>query len=129
MPPQPDTRVDRQQNYQHFHIGIYVSVATAIIGASFFINDKLPPVGKLLLTSALLLLLGAGMCGGMVAAKLPSASTFEAFASERIGFSLPWSSSSWPRWRPATWEALEHLLFWFAMLALAAFGVILLAAS
>jgi hypothetical protein len=115
--PADDKRLDRQQAYQHFHIGIYISLFTAIIGASFLRKADLPELHALrfVLVAAIALLGLAGICGGTVASKIPSATDHSTFYKERIGFSFPWSSGFWPRFKTSTWESLEHLFFWIAM--------------
>ncbi len=120
-----DKRLDRQQAYQHFHIGIYVTLGTAIIGVAFFDPGKLPHINGLLrvaLMMALIFLALAGACGGMVAARIPGSQTYEELNKDRYGFSLPNRFPDWPKFKAQTWESLEHLFFWIAMLILTIFG-------
>ncbi|HEY3951310.1 hypothetical protein [Phenylobacterium sp.] len=121
-----DKRLDRQQAYQHFHIGIYLSLATAIMGASFFSGDKVADLVwwlKLLLFLSILLLLFAGACGGMVASQIPRVTSHNDLQTKRHGFSLPGQDSRgrWPNLDGKTWEAWEHFYFWAAMIVLVAF--------
>ncbi|HSU81219.1 MAG TPA: hypothetical protein VLR69_02315 [Thermoanaerobaculia bacterium] len=115
-----DKQLDRQQAYQHFHIGIYLSLATAIMGASFFSGDKVAGLVwwlRLPLFLSVLLLLFAGACGGMVASQIPSAASYGDFLKDGYGFALPGKDPQgrWPNLDAKTWEGWEHLFFWLAM--------------
>jgi heme A synthase len=125
-----DKRLDRQQAYQHFHIGIYMSLATAIMGASFFSGDKVAGLDdrlKLLLLLVVVFLLLAGAFGGMVASRIPASPSYEFFSRVPYGPALPGKKpeNAWPwlRWKAPVWESCEHLAFWIAMVILVVFTV------
>lgn len=125
-PGPDDKRLDRQLGYQQFHIGIYVSLATAIIGGSVFYGEKLTTITshqRWRLAAAIVLLLLAGMCGGMVAVRVPRSSSYAMFADERYGFRFPGLRAEWPKLLSETWESWEHLFFWGAMVAMVWFGL------
>jgi len=140
-----DKRLDRQFEYQKFHIGVYVSLATAIVGASVFAKSEFAGLTdwRPLLPGSIVFLLLAGMCGGFVASSIPRAKTFAEFRSAKLGFCFPWELEAfealskasagelrgWKRFRvryltasARTWESLEHFFFWIAMVQLAVFG-------
>lgn len=122
--PASDKRLDRQQAYQHFHIGIYISIGSAIFGASLFAREGIMLTDglRMLLTGALICLLIAGMCGGLVAANIPRAASH----AELLGIVFP---ARLFQKRPGYlctlkfWERWEHRFFWLAMLLLAWGGI------
>jgi hypothetical protein len=113
-----DKRLDRQQSYHRFHLGVYITLCTAITGASAVVAKQMisiPGGPGMLLLILFFLILSAG-CGGMVAAKIPEAKDYDLFLRERIGFSFPLSAKIYLAAKPKTWEAFEHLFFWIAVL-------------
>jgi hypothetical protein len=104
-------------DYTKFHIGIYLSAATGLatlIGS--LANEKggdflIALIGSpTFLGLALLFMVLAGACGGVVATSLTESTTFEAF----------WKSPQGPSWwrsGPAGghWVAAEHFFFWISL--------------
>ena len=118
-----DPRLKRQQDYQQFHIGIYVTLATGVIAATLFGKDAMPSclLKPWPLAVAIGSLMGAGICGGIMASKLPEANDYEKFLRTRIGVSL--LGHHVRIMRPKNWEAFEHLFFWLAMVDLGGYAV------
>jgi hypothetical protein len=115
-----DKRLERQQTYHQFHLGVYISLTTAVMGASAYLSPKHIEKfgGQPVLFAIMIFLMLAGMCGGIVAAKIPSATDYEEFLGAAIGFSLPGAEDK-PlliKAAPKVWESWEHLLFWIAIL-------------
>jgi hypothetical protein len=119
-PDQEDKRLERLYDYTKFHIGIYLSAASglaALIGS--LANNKggeflVALVGSpALLGLALLFMVLAGACGGVVATSVTESKTFEAFWSNPQG-------PSWWRTGPSgsRWVAAEHLFFWVSLTCL-----------
>lgn len=105
-----DKRLDHLLTYTTFHIGVYVSLGAAIIGAT--------ELGKLqvdfFLKSAVVCLLFAGLCGGVIGSTIPNHIDFESLTKDRIGF---WKLKILRvRW----WAHLEHSAFWLAVVLLVA---------
>lgn len=114
-----DKRLERLYDYTKFHIGIYLSAAGGV--AALIGSDKLEwVIGALVrnvwfLYVAFVLLMLAGMCGGMVATSLTECRTFEAFWSNKHHPGL----LRWPNLTGAGWVHSEHLFFWLGLFALA----------
>jgi hypothetical protein len=116
--PTEDKRLERLYDYTKFHIGIYLSFAgglAALIGS--LANDKAAAffvalVGSPLLVGiALLLMMAAGACAGIVASSIAESRTFTEFSDAPQG-------PSWLRRGPTgrTWVALEHGFFWGSLI-------------
>ncbi|KSB90564.1 hypothetical protein AS593_21525 [Caulobacter vibrioides] len=113
-----DKQLDRQQSYHHFHLGVYIALCTLVTTASIFASKAMQDAvgGKGAPVLFLLLMILSAMCGGIVAAKIPQASSYKSFLASRIGFTFPFTSWVLFPMKPKEWEALEHLLFWIAIL-------------
>jgi hypothetical protein len=120
--PVDDKRLERLYDYTKFHLGIYLSVAgglAALIGS--LANDKAAAffvalVGSPILVGiALLLMMAAGACGGIVASSIAESKTFTEFSDAPQG-------PSWLRrgLTGRTWVALEHGFFWGSLVFLLA---------
>lgn len=128
-----DQRLDRQLDYQKFHIGIYLSLASAIIGGSAFFGDKLgqvPFVGRAVLALAIFFLMLAGACAGMVAVRIPRSPNYDYFARRRYAVGIPGTKKViGPAMCAHEWEAWEHGFFWTGMALLTVFSAVLLLAG
>lgn len=104
-----DKRLDHLMTYTTFHIGVYVSLVTALIGAGIFGSLDHP-----VLRFATGCFLFAGICGGVIGSNIPDHADFNSFAAAHIGF---WSFKICSY---RVWAALEHLAFWAGILPLTA---------
>ncbi len=113
-----DKRLERLYDYTKFHIGIYLSAAAGLTGLlgsivnqsnGQFLFDLVgaPP----LLALALVFMVLAGACGGVVATSITESETFDDFWTRKQG-------PAWWRTGPvgATWVAAEHICFWLSLL-------------
>ena len=102
-----DAQLVMLMDYTKFHIGMYTTLGTLLIGflALYKDGDTVERArGFLFATLACLAI--AGLCGGIVAANLPHATRFSTFEEQELGpIGLKWFKSS-------TWMTLEHLAFW-----------------
>ena len=105
-------------DYTKFHIGLYVTLFSAIVVA--IEKDILPSKPKGALPLAALLLVLAGAAGGVIGSSIPNASSFTKFQADHLG--PLWMRGSGLRYK--TWAALEHFFFWLAILVVAATLVI-----
>ncbi|MCV2371395.1 hypothetical protein LNV07_25190 [Paucibacter oligotrophus] len=115
-----DKRLERLYDYTKFHIGIYLSAAAGLTGllgsianqkAGQFLFDLVgaPP----LLGLALVLMVLAGACGGVVATSVTESRKFDDFWKKPQG-------PSWWRQGPvgAKWVAAEHSFFWMSLVSI-----------
>jgi hypothetical protein len=112
-----DHRLERLYDYTKFHIGIYITAGTsivAILGAgrqSSFLRALIKQPG--LVAVALVLMMIAGACGGVIVSKCVTVDTFADVWRKKIG---PWGSRLAPG---SAWATVEHLAFWISLLLLA----------
>ena len=120
-----DKRLDRQQSYQQFHLGVYISLVTVICGATFLAQDKIVHLPLLIpfVAATVFCLMLAGMFGGFVAAAIPSSTSYGDFIMKGAGFSWPGSKTVIFKLSPKFWESCEHLFFWIAILFFFGFGL------
>jgi hypothetical protein len=107
--PEPDKGLELLMTYTVFHIGVYISLIAAFIGAGVFAK-----LDGALLRIAIAAFTVAGICGAAVASNIPETSLdFQTFWHSSIG---PWGQ----HWMPAyTWATIEHLAFWIGILPIA----------
>jgi len=97
---------DLLMSYTIFHIGVYITLAAAILAAQELRSTLNHPIMRL----SMLAFVVAGMCGAVIASNLPESSSWQDFSSKRIG---PWGLEL------ATyhiWATVEHLAFWVGIL-------------
>jgi hypothetical protein len=116
-PTLEDKRLERLYDYTKFHIGVYLSAATGLTGLIGSIADK--KAGQFLfdlvgappfLGLALVFMVLAGACGGVVATSITESRSFDAF----------WTKPQGPSWRRdgplgKRWVEAEHLFFWASL--------------
>ena len=117
-------QLDLLFKYQTFHIGIYVTLGTGIIGAIVLKKQEFDKTGvnPLPLSLAIISLLIAGMCGGFVVAKIPDFSEYAKFMESNVDFSIE-GLFKINLGKPRFWESLEHLFFWISMVLMAIYGI------
>lgn len=124
-----DEQLDTLYDYTKFHIGIYLSFATGI--GALLAAEKVGWIVSSLLQNygipigiALVLMLFAGMCGGIVASCTIESLSFAQFWNSR---QVPRLLSCLERWAPhgRLWAAMEHTFFWISIVMLA--GTVLFA--
>ena len=117
-----DKRLERLYDYTKFHIAIYLSAASGLAALiSSLANDKAAQflvalIGSpILVGAALILMMLAGACGGVVATSVTESRTFEEF----------WNYPQGPAWVPkrallpgSRWVAWEHGFFWLSLVFL-----------
>jgi hypothetical protein len=92
-------------SYTVFHIGVYLSLFTALIGVAV-----LGKVQSGLLRFSVACFLVAGICGAIVGSNISEFKDFASFSMAKIG---PWGLS-WFTYR--VWTTVEHLAFWVGIL-------------
>lgn len=106
-----DDQLKQLMDYTRFHIGMYTTLASLLIGV--LTVDKVKLVKQEFanwLFFSLVLLAAAGMAGGMVGSSIPRFTRYESFVTAKLG---PWDSE----WLlGATWIHLEHTFFWASIL-------------
>ena len=95
-------------NYTVFHIGVYISLFTALIGASV-----LADVHSNLLRFSVACFLLAGICGAVVGSNIPEFNDFSTFSRTKIG---PWGFQWFTYWY---WTTTEHIAFWVGIVPIA----------
>lgn len=95
-------------SYTVFHIGVYVSLMTALIGAGIFAK-----LDHCLLRLSVAFFVVAGVCGAAIGSNIPDFATWDEFSKAKLGF---WSCKLWSY---KTWTTIEHLAFWAGILPLA----------
>ena len=97
-----DPKLDRLLTYTTFHIGVYLSLFSAVIGIDVLtenINDNL------LRFSAFCMLL-AGIFGGAIGSNIPEAETYDSVKISLFG--VPFLSLKWC-------IHMEHFFFWLGI--------------
>jgi hypothetical protein len=114
-----DKQLARLYDYTKFHIGIYLSFAggiAALLGSQetgWFLST-LVKSNKYSLYAALVLMVLAGACGGVVASSTLECKTFHEFWNKDHGpQSLPFLKR-----HGSNWAMLEHAFFWLSLLVL-----------
>ncbi len=105
-------RLNMLMDYTKFHIGLYAVVITTLLALAKIAQPGgvVPDCYKLPILATLVLVLLAGMCGGLIAAHLPEQKKFDGFWEQgRIG---PWGSKCF---RVQHVARAEHLFFWLAV--------------
>ena len=104
-----DNRLSHLLDYTTFHIGIYISLVTALIGLGIFKEN----IGdSFLLKWSIALITLAGICGGIVGSNIPPCKTYDEYWQKFLGY---WKLKPF---KPEVWIALEHLFFWLGVLPL-----------
>jgi hypothetical protein len=101
-------QLDHLMTYTVFHIGVYVSLSGALIGAGIF-----GTLDHLIIRWAVGCFLAASIFGAAVGSNIPEHKDFASYSSAKIGF---WGL------RPCTfrvWAFLEHFAFWLGILPIA----------
>jgi len=104
-----DERLKQLMDYTKFHIGMYTSLATLLIGVLTVDKDFVRPGFAVWLLAALIFLVVAGMAGGMVGSSIPEYTRYADFVNAALG---PWGNE-W--WKAPTWIHLEHTAFWLSI--------------
>lgn len=104
-------RLKMLMDYTKFHIGLYAVVITTLIALSQIGGD-----GKVVeehfrfpIVISLVLILLAGLCGGVIAGNLPEQKKFDDFWGTNTG---PWF---FPYLPAKIWARLEHIFFWVSV--------------
>lgn len=104
-------RLDRLLAYTTFHIGVYITLAAALIGARAFGTVSHP-----VLKWALVCFIVAGGCGGIIAANIA-----DFMGAHEADFFKPWALKVWgvPAFTYSWLAWLEHVTFWAGVLPVA----------
>lgn len=104
--------------YTKFHIGIYLTFLTALIGLITLEETTISlPFPDWYLVAMLVPTSLAGVCGGLIASAVPYFEKFDTFMDSKVG---PWR---WKMLKAKTCTHLEHTFFWVA-LAMALAGTV-----
>jgi hypothetical protein len=93
-------------SYTVFHIGVYITLAAAILAAQELRSTLTHPVMRASMAAFII----AGICGAVIASNLPESKGWEDFSTRRLG---PWGLRIAPY---SAWATLEHLAFWIGVL-------------
>ena len=114
-----DDRLKTLFEYTKFHIGIYITIGTAIVGALAFEaanpDFSLGDPARIGLQVSILFQGLAGLGGGIIAGNLVSFTSFETFHETPIY----WGKI------PQFWERVEHWSFWASIIIAAVSGAFL----
>ena len=103
-----DPRLSNLLTYTTFHIGVYISLVSAFIGASVLGAEINPPL--LRFSSGCILL--AGIFGGLVGSNIPQFKSYDDLARGRLtAFGIPGPKLAWA-------IHLEHFFFWLGIMPL-----------
>jgi hypothetical protein len=100
-----DERLGHLMTYTVFHIGVYISLFTALIGVGIFKDFD-----HWLLRFCVGCFLCAGVCEAVVGSNIPEHPNFESYSKTPIG---PWGCRMFLY---STWATIEHLAFWLGIL-------------
>ena len=107
-----DYRLERLYDYTKFHIGVYISAATALIAlAGAEQSEALHPElihHPCVLWPAIFFLAVAGLAGGIIVSTCTTVQTFDDIWCGKIG---PWGSEIIPG---RCLARIEHLAFWIS---------------
>jgi hypothetical protein len=104
-------------DYTKFHIGLYTTLAAALVATLGSNSAKNWEVNRWLIAAAVVCIAFAGVFGGIVAASLPALTKSDNLWGEKTG---PYGIK---RVEVRTWTYLEHSAFWLAIiLVLVAFA-------
>ncbi len=95
-------------SYTLFHIGVYISLVTALIGAGVFAELNHP-----VFRFSVFCFLVAGICGAAVRSNIPEYATWVSFSQAKLGF---WGCGFFSY---SSWTTAEHIAFWLGILPLA----------
>jgi hypothetical protein len=104
-----DNRLDLLMTYTTFHLGVYISLITALIGVAV-----LGKAQSTFLRFSVACFLVAGACGTVLGSNIPEFTDFTLFSQTNIG---PWGLALFTYW---VWSTVEHLAFWVGITPLAA---------
>ena len=104
-----DPRLENLMTYTVFHLGVYLSLFTALIGAGI-----LASLDHWLLRLSVACFVIAGVAGAVIGSNIPEFTTAEAFFSAKFG---PWGLKFMTY---NVWATIEHGAFWigFGLLAI-----------
>ena len=104
-----DPRLSNLLTYTTFHIGVYISLVTAFIGANVLGAD----INECLLRFSSTCVLLAGVFGGLVGSSIPQFKTYDELVKGRLkAFGVPGPTLAWA-------IHFEHFFFWLGILPLA----------
>lgn len=104
-----DPRLSNLLTYTTFHIGVYISLVTAFIGAEVLVGG----MNECLLRFSSACVLLAGVFGGLIGSNIPQCKTYDELARGRLSaFGIPGPTLKWAM-------HFEHALFWLGILPLA----------
>lgn len=103
-----DSQLDRLLTYTTFHIGVYISLITAIIGAGI-----LGKIDHSLFRWAAFCFLISGICGGVIGSNIPEFSSYQSFSQAKLGaYGIKLLNYK-------KWIFIEHSTFWIGVLPIA----------
>jgi hypothetical protein len=137
--PQPDERLKQLMEYTKFHIGMYTTLCTLLIGIlGLKMFETAVDRTRCVLFAVLICFVLAGMFGGLVGSSIPFHTSFQRFRTTPTTPAwLDWVASKWNARVPARFNfnfgwltgelctTLEHLFFWVGIVfALVAVGIV-----
>jgi hypothetical protein len=103
-------RVKLLFEYTKFHIGVYLTLASILVGILGLKQDFGFVVIPQLLVISIILIMIAGAAGGTIVSRLTKVKTYDEFYNEMTG---P-VRAKW--FRGEIWTYIEHLTFWAALI-------------
>jgi hypothetical protein len=107
-------RVKLLFEYTKFHIGVYLTLASIILGILGLKPPTSVSASMTLLIAGAVLFAIAGMAGGIIVSRLTQVTTYNEFWQKKTG-------PFWWDWLPGQcWTYIEHTSFWLGFASLAA---------
>lgn len=101
-------------SYTVFHIGVYITLAAAILAAQELRSTLAHPVMRVSMAAFII----AGICGAVIASNLPDSKSWEDYSAKRLG---PWGLRIAPY---SAWATLEHVSFWIGVVVPAVMSIL-----
>jgi hypothetical protein len=103
-----EAQLDRLLTYTTFHLGVYISLITAIIGAGIFGKIDRP-----LFRFAAFCFLISGVCGGVIGSNIPEFADYQSYSQAKLG------AYGLKIFDYKTWIVIEHTAFWLGVVPIA----------
>ena len=110
---EPTDNRELLMTYTVFHIGVYITLAAAILAAQELRSTLTHPIMRASMAAFII----AGMCGAVIASNLPDSKDWAEFSTKKMG---PWGLGIAPY---GTWATIEHLAFWAGVLVPVAIAI------
>ncbi|MDU9002981.1 hypothetical protein [Sedimentitalea todarodis] len=110
-PASNEHRLGMLMDYTKLHIGLYAVVITTLMALRKIDAQIVPEYYRLPIIISLVLVLFAGLCGGIIASNLPEQKDFDQFWDNGVGI---WGKNDLFKTRYVA--RFEHIFFWLGVL-------------